>query len=284
MPLRIETPAGGLVRVRGAEVQGIDWPASGPSSVIVPLMIYSESVGDLELTVNDKPVRLPRRPMEASAPWASQVEEIDPRRPEDPPLSAISDRAYDAAAGWKGGRGVEARRSAAYAAVAIVLLFGAVTLIRSKRLRVAAAIALSIGCCTAIGSLWTLSPDRTSVIIEHRATSGQIPSSPTYDRTDIWTFYVSRRPTALRVEWGSGMHILINAPQQLERVAPVLTCDATGRPVFCDVHLPADETVAVLRLAADARDIAVASRDERRIAAIPFLRRVYRNSVVRAAN
>ena len=55
VPLSVDVPQAGLVRIRGDAVQGIDLPAAGRGRISVPLMIYRTTPGPLTLTVNGRP-------------------------------------------------------------------------------------------------------------------------------------------------------------------------------------------------------------------------------------
>lgn len=238
MPLRIETSAAGLVRVRGPEVQGVDWPAPGPGSVVVPLMIYSDSVGELDLAVNDKPIKLPRRPMEASAAWPSGVEEIDPPRPGDPRLTAFNDAAYVPADRWRGGRSAQRREMLVYAAIAATLVTGALLLIPRRAIRTIASVAAAGVVCAFVVAAFRTTADTMCVVVSRPSPTGEAVF-------DWWTYL---RCNIDRAERAIGTRLLIQSPDQLTQAAPVMVCDAAGKPDRIEFLLKANQPIAMLQM------------------------------------
>lgn len=240
MPLRVETSAPGLVQIRGPQVQGIDWPAAGAGAVIVPLMVYSDSAGELELTVNGKAVRLPRRPMELSAEWPAGVPEIDPPQPGEPRLSAFNDAGYVPADRWNGGRSIDRRTMLVYAAVAATLGLGAMLLLPRRPIRLIAVVVASVVVSVAILITFPASADRLVVVVQREQSSDP-------PRFDWWTYLRSKTERRQSIPFVDRVRVLLRSPEQLARTMPVLICDPAGQPERIELTLPAGRPVALLR-------------------------------------
>ena len=204
VPLRLEAVTAGLIRVRGTGVQGVDWRAAGRSAVTVPLLVYDAAANELTVDVNGKPVR--RNDINAG---------IIEGEPAPPPGPVFDDDAYQLAALWHPGRSDSVRRWTLTAVAVFVLVFAVARYANPKRATlwtVVAAVGLSGG---AVVFFPTDTPRR---VLRAEGRPG-------------WEWVWRAGDGVVEEPWTPGLRLLPRSKEQLATADPVLTCDATGRPV-----------------------------------------------------
>ncbi|HEX8324560.1 MAG TPA: hypothetical protein VF595_11695, partial [Tepidisphaeraceae bacterium] len=217
VPLRLEAETAGLVRVSGIGVQGVDWPAPGRSSVVVPLLIY-EAADAVSLTINGREVQLPTTPLpreaadpaELSAFWQT----IDPIASTSP---AIDPDAYALAALWQPGRDVTTRRWTLVAVAVVVLTLGIAAhadLQRATRWLIVAAVGLSAG----LFGFYPADAPRRVLPAEGRAGRE-------------WVWHAATTGRVAEEPWSPGLRFVPQSVGSSNAANAVLRCDPTGRPV-----------------------------------------------------
>ena len=250
VPLSIDIDAPGEIYIRGDDVQGVDLPAAGRGSVIVPLMIWRTSAGPIDLHINGQSQRLNIQPLGDGDPLppalAAFRAAVDPDHSVGPQSAAIDASAYENLDLWNPGRSEKVRQFIFRSAIVVALVLGAAFHLRRKP----SPWLVGIVAVVLIGGIVIAVPkDVARVGIPVTDQAPRITADAPIDATAAlsWVWRVSSQPQTIVEPFKRSLWFVPRSVEDLAKTQPVLQCNAQGQPIAIRMMLGENGRAAFIR-------------------------------------
>ena len=221
-PLRLTATGAGVVRVRGENVMGIDWPAGGAGTVVVPLLTWADPA-EVTLTINGQAVTPDILPPDAAFTDAYRTPDAA-----GPTSAAFNDAALIPTYGWSPGRPTSVRRGVVVAAVLSVALIALLAVVLPRRARAAGVLIASAGLC----GLLPLHPQ-----LSRRDNYRSVGVAVEEGQRDVWAYRTSEIDQIVREPWAGVTWPVPASAADLRNLAPVLILNPAGEPEAIDTRV-----------------------------------------------